>query len=113
MEGDGQLGCLPLLMCGAAVCHCRMSTLYSYDSEVDGSLDFSSWAAFTASALEVRSAGSWLRRLPGPRLLLARAPAEAAASWAPLLRMAWGCDGSNHHSPGCCCPTTLSICRCR
>ena len=30
-----------------------MSTLYSYDSQVDGSLNFSSWAAFTASALEV------------------------------------------------------------
>jgi hypothetical protein len=30
-----------------------MSTLYRYDSEVDGYLDFSSWAAFTASALEV------------------------------------------------------------
>ncbi|PRW39140.1 kinase domain [Chlorella sorokiniana] len=31
----------------------RLSALYRYNSDVDGSLDFSSWAAFTASALEV------------------------------------------------------------
>lgn len=32
----------------------RLSALYRYNTDVDGSLDFSSWAAFTASALEVR-----------------------------------------------------------
>jgi hypothetical protein len=35
-----------------------MSQLYRYDSNVDGSLDFSSWAAFTASALEVGKLGA-------------------------------------------------------
>ncbi len=33
---------------------CRLSALYRYNTDIDGSLDFSSWAAFTASALEVR-----------------------------------------------------------
>ena len=38
--------------CSASRCR-RLSALYRYNTDVDGSLDFSSWAAFTASALEV------------------------------------------------------------
>ena len=53
--------CVLMRRCATAclILYCRLAQLYRYDSGVDGSLDFSSWAAFTASALEVGSGWAW------------------------------------------------------
>lgn len=53
-ESEETLPLPPPLPCALP---CRLSALYRYNTDIDGSLDFSSWAAFTASALEVRLSG--------------------------------------------------------